>query len=141
MTKQTKKNKGGRPKKVAGTNKYEFDEEKIEMLASKFWNMSEIAAFYDVDESTIRKRFPNLVTKGREKGKARLRDMQLAAAQKGNVSMLIWLGKQYLEQREPVAKTVEDAPQLPDFENKTDQEIDNMIATYNKKNGNGNGSH
>ena len=97
-----KKNKGGRPKKIVGTNKYEFDEDKIELLASKFWTIPEIAAFYNVDDGTIRKRFPDLVTKGREKGKARLRDMQLAAAQKGNVSMLIWLGKQYLEQREPI---------------------------------------
>ena len=100
MTKQIKKDKVGRPKKVAGTNKYEFDEDKIELLASKFWNMSEIAAFYNVDESTIRGRFPNLMVKGREKGKARLRDMQLAAAQKGNVTMLIFLGKNYLGQRD-----------------------------------------
>ena len=89
-----------KPPKIKGTNKYEFDEEKIELLASKFWSMSEIAAFYDVDEGTIRRRFPNLCTKGREKGKARLRDMQLAAAQKGNVTMLIWLGKNYLGQRD-----------------------------------------
>jgi len=126
-----------KPKFIKGTNKYEFDEDKIELLASKFWSMSEIAAFYDVDESTIRKRFPNLCTKGREKGKARLRDMQLAAAQKGNVAILIWLGKQYLDQREPETKIIQDVKELPDFEGKSDEEIDNIISTYQKKNGNG----
>ncbi len=31
--------------------------------------------------------------------------------------------------------------ELPDFEGKTDTEIDNIISTYQKKNGNGNGNH
>ena len=85
-----------KPGFIKGTNKYEFDENKIELLASRFWSVSEIAAFHGVDEGTIRKRFPNLVAKGREKGKARLRDWQLASAQKGNVVMLIWLGNNIL---------------------------------------------
>lgn len=102
MAENKRINKNKRPPKVniKGSNQYDFDEGKIEMLASKFWTNGEIAAFYNVDESTIRKRFPNLMVKGREKGKARLRDMQLAAAQKGNVTMLIWLGKNYLDQKD-----------------------------------------
>ena len=101
-----------KPPKIKGTNKYDFDEDKIETLASKFWSMSEIAAFYNVDESTIRGRFPNLIIKGREKGKSRLRDYQLAAAQNGNVTMLIWLGKQYLGQKDIQDVDIREMPEI-----------------------------
>jgi len=101
-----------KPPKIKGTNKYDFDEDKIETLASKFWPMSEIAAFYNVDESTIRGRFPNLIIKGREKGKSRLRDYQLAAAQNGNVTMLIWLGKQYLGQKDIQDVDIREMPEI-----------------------------
>ncbi|MBK7380590.1 MAG: hypothetical protein IPJ03_16665 [Ignavibacteriales bacterium] len=128
MPKQTKQTKNGRPPKVEGTNKYEFDEEKIGLLASKFWSTSEIAAFYDVDEGTIRKRFPNLIVKGREKGKARLRDMQLAAARKGNVVMLIWLGKQYLGQIDPDKQLYAEQPEkMPEFDSMSEKELDEYI--------------
>jgi len=38
------------------------------------------------------------LTKGRAKGKMRLRQLQWQAAEKGNTSMLIFLGKQMLGQ-------------------------------------------
>src|SRR4030095_5164497 len=76
----------------------DIDSKQIEMLASKFWNNTEIAAFIGCCTKTLTNRFSNNLTKGRESGKARLRDWQLKAAQSGNVTMLIWLGKQYLSQ-------------------------------------------
>jgi hypothetical protein len=99
-TKQTKVNKGviKKPPKIEGTNKYDIDENQIEFLASKFWTNTEIAAFLGVTEGTIRKGYSEILIKGRENGKAKLRDLQLKAAQSGNVTMLIWLGKQYLGQ-------------------------------------------
>ena len=101
-----------KPPKIKGTNKYDFDEDKIETLASKFWSMSEIAAFYNVSVKTISERFPHLVTKGREKGKSKLRDYQLAAAVKGNVTMLIWLGKQYLGQKDIQDVDIREMPEI-----------------------------
>jgi hypothetical protein len=44
-------------------------------------------------------------------GRATLRRHQWEAAQKGNVSMLIWLGKQYLGQTDKLAAT--DQPRRP----------------------------
>jgi hypothetical protein len=41
-------------------------------------------------------------------GRASLRRAQFATALKGNTAMLIWLGKQYLEQREQ--RDLRDAP-------------------------------
>ena len=78
--------------------KLKIDKEKVEQLASFGCSTSEIASFFGCDEGTIRKRFSENLTKGREKGKIRLRQMQWKAADKGNVTMLIWLGKQLLGQ-------------------------------------------
>jgi hypothetical protein len=72
------------------------------MLAARFWTNVEIAAFFGVDEGTIRKGYSEILTKGREIGKGKLRDLQWRAAEKGNAALLIWRGKQYLGQSEKV---------------------------------------
>ena len=58
----------------------------------------EIAEFFGCDESLIRKSYSEYLTKGRAKGKMRLRQLQWQSAEKGNTSMLIFLGKQMLGQ-------------------------------------------
>lgn len=83
--------------------KIEIDAEQVEKLASRFWKVPEIAAFFCCSESTINHRFAENLIKGRESGKGKLRDAQLAAAFKGSAAMLIWLGKQYLEQSEKMS--------------------------------------
>ena len=82
----------GRPKK------YKLNKDKIEQLASFGCTNTEIASFFGCDTSLITKSYSQFLTKGREKGKIRLRQMQWKAADKGNVTMLIWLGKQLLGQ-------------------------------------------
>jgi hypothetical protein len=110
--KQHKKKATKKVPLIPGTNKLDFNEEQIESLASRFWNNSEIAAFYGVDEGTIRRRFPNLLIKGKEKGRGRLKDAQLKLALSGNATMLIWLGKQHLEQSDK-QQTIPDPNALP----------------------------
>lgn len=78
--------------------KIDIDPDKVEDLASYGCTNVEIAAFFGCDESVIRSRFPESLTKGRESGKIRLRQKQMKVALAGNVSMLIWLGKQMLGQ-------------------------------------------
>lgn len=127
-SKETKpKNKKTRPKKVSGTNKYDIDELQVELLAQRFWKITEIAAFFNVDEGTIRKRFPNLLTKGREVGKGKLRDLQFAAAMNGNSTMLIWLGKQYLNQKEPDQFKQDEQPEAPEFAKMTNEQLEDYI--------------
>jgi IS30 family transposase len=89
----TKKNKGGRPK-------IDIPELKVEQLASFGCTNVEIAQFFGVNESTIRRGFAENLTKGRASGKIKLRQLQMKAAEAGNVSMLIWLGKQVLGQQD-----------------------------------------
>ncbi len=91
------KKKDGRNKPNKNSLK-DIDPAKVENLAGRFWTKSEIAAFMNCHVDTITNRFQEIYLKGKENGKAKLRDLQLSSAMKGNVTMQIWLGKQYLGQ-------------------------------------------
>jgi len=80
--------------------KLDIDAEQVEALASYGCTNTEIASFFECNETTIRKRFSENLTKGRDGGKIRLRKKQFQVAMAGNVSMLIWLGKQTLGQKD-----------------------------------------
>jgi|SRR5688572_15739141 hypothetical protein len=69
----------------------------------------EAAAVLGVSRPTLWKfldEFPEAIEifeAGQDSGKAELRRMQWNAAKKGNTTMLIWLGKQLLKQRDDAA--------------------------------------
>ena len=104
-----KKSKVGRPKA-------EFDLSEVEKLASYHCEDQEIAAFLGVSAKTIQRRkqddpaFLSAIEKGRDKGKLSLRRWQFDAAKKGNITMLIWLGKQYLGQSDKADWTKDGKP-------------------------------
>ena len=83
---------------MARPKKYDIDTEQVEKLASFGCTNIEIASVFGCDESLIRKSYSEFLTKGREKGKVRLRQLQWKAAEAGSHTMLIWLGKQILNQ-------------------------------------------
>ena len=83
--------------------KKKVDREMLLALAERLMTTSEIAAVLKVSPDTIERRYHNELIQGRELGKASVRRMQFDAAQKGNVTMLIWLGKQILGQKDQVA--------------------------------------
>ena len=83
---------------MARPKKYDIDTKEVEKLASYGCTNIEIASFFGCDESLIRKSYSEFITKGQENGKTKLRKLQWKQAEKGNVPMLIWLGKQYLGQ-------------------------------------------
>ena len=83
---------------MARPKKHNLDTEKVEQLAGFGCTNTEIASFFGCDESLIRKSYSEFLSKGRDKGKIRLRQLQWRAAERGNVSMMIWLGKQVLSQ-------------------------------------------
>tara|TARA_Y100000004_G_scaffold60570_1_gene67691 strand:- start:2178 stop:2489 length:312 start_codon:yes stop_codon:yes gene_type:complete len=85
---------------MARPKKYDIDTDQLEKLASFGCTNLEIASFFGCTESLIRKSYSEYLTKGRNKGKIRLRQMQYKLAEKGNATMLIWLGKQDLGQSE-----------------------------------------
>ena len=100
-----KKKPPGRPKK------YNLDTKQVEQLAGFGCTDTEIASFFDISRTTLERNYEHYLTKGREEGKIRLRQYQWASAKKGNVAMLIWLGKQLLGQSDKQEITTTELPE------------------------------
>ena len=85
-----------------GRKKLDISEETVAAMAFAGSPTVEIAEFLGCDEGTIRKRFSEILTKGRASRRIKLRQAQLKAAMGGNVTMLIFLGKQELGQKDTI---------------------------------------
>lgn len=81
--------------------KKEIDYEAVEKLASIQCTQEEIANFLNLSVRTLQRdeEFCRLYKKGQDNGKMSLRRYQFKLAEK-NTSMAIFLGKQYLGQRD-----------------------------------------
>lgn len=98
MTKKAK-NKGGRPK-------YQIDYKTLDDLCSIMCTGEEIAAILNIDYDTLNRRleeeghtgFTDYYKRKSANGKKSLRRVQYDQAIDGNSTMLIWLGKQWLDQ-------------------------------------------
>lgn len=99
--------KMGRPRK-------EINQDQFERLCSLQCTLEEIASIFGCSEDTIERwckrtyknedgkqmTFAEVYKKHSATGKMSLRRWQFRSAESGNVSMQIWLGKQYLGQRD-----------------------------------------
>jgi hypothetical protein len=83
----------------------------VEQLAGFGCTDTEIASFFNISRTTLERNYEQYMTKGRESGKIRLRQYQWSAAKKGNVAMLIWLGKQILGQSDKQEITTTELPE------------------------------
>ena len=83
---------------MARPKKYNIDTEQVEKLASIGCTNIEIGSFFGCSPDLLEKSYSEFLTKGRDKGKIRLRQLQWKAAEQGSHTMLIWLGKQILNQ-------------------------------------------
>ena len=83
---------------MARPKKYDIDKTQVEKLASYGCTVREVANFFGCSEDLIKKSYSQFMTKGKDKGKIRLRQMQWRSAENGSVPMQIWLGKQVLVQ-------------------------------------------
>ena len=98
QTEPEKKKAGGPPK--------EIDMALLKQLALMQCTDIEIAATLGVSHDTLNRRkqsdpaFLEILEYGKAHGRASLRRKQYAVALNGNVPMMIWLGKQYLGQRD-----------------------------------------
>ena len=98
-----------RPNKV-GRKPLQIDWEEFDKLCAIHCTLEEMAVFFGMSPDTIEKRvfetygvkFTDHVKYKRGLGKVSLRRAQFQAGLKGSVPMLIWLGKQILDQKEPV---------------------------------------
>jgi hypothetical protein len=115
MSKQEKHTIQSEEKKV-GRPKLDIDVEQVRRLARLHCTMQEMASFFDCHIDTLRDNFSNEIAKGKAEGNISLRRKQWqTAVEKGNVVMLIWLGKQMLGQVNERLDSESDAP-LPIYD-------------------------
>lgn len=82
-----------------------FDLFELEKLAAMNASTLEIARWFKVSDDTIERAMKKpeiaaVVARGRALGRISLRRKQMQLAEEGNATMLIWLGKQLLGQRD-----------------------------------------
>lgn len=94
--------------------KKQVDEALLEKLASIQCTNEELANMVGVSIDTLLRRYATLIKRARDNGRKSLRRMQWEAAQKGNVTMLIWLGKQYLGQKDKIDFSEDDGFEFSD---------------------------
>jgi hypothetical protein len=78
----------------------DVDRELVWRLACMQCTLREIADATGVSHMTISKHFGDLIEKGKGVGKKSLRRAQWDKALNGDTKMLVWLGKQYLSQKD-----------------------------------------
>lgn len=119
------------PKKIRtkGRSKLQITENEwtqIEKLASIFCTGEEIASVIGISYDTLERQVKEVhqmpcadyIKKHQGSGKASLRRAQFKSAMAGNNAMLIWLGKQYLGQKDSTAIDVDDNVQIKVINNK-----------------------
>ena len=79
-------------------NRHDIPPEKVKMLASFGCTYIEIGKYFGCSEKVIRERYRKEYEMGREEMKLTLRQLQWKHAQNGNTALLIFLGKNFLQQ-------------------------------------------
>jgi hypothetical protein len=94
------------PKRKGGRPMLQIDPDQVEKLASIGCTKAEICAVVGCSQDTLMARFSEQIAKGQENGKTRLRKKQIEVALAGNVSMLIFLGKNMLGQSDAMRNEI-----------------------------------
>ena len=98
--------------KKVGRPKIEIDEELLYKLATIHCTMKEMVDIMGVSEDTLKRNFAGIIDKGKAEGKMRLRRKQVEVAMQVSAPMLIWIGKNMLNQSDSPMNT-DDAKILP----------------------------
>ena len=97
--------------KSGTTAKVMLDTTQVEKLAGIGCTLSEMAAFFNCNESTLTRNYADALTKGRENGKASVRRMMWEQGQKGNSTALKYLVHNILKE------------QIEDYSNRIDDNV------------------
>mgnify|MGYP001564338475 CR=1 FL=1 len=97
-----------KPLKTAGCTP--LNVENIEMMAQMMFSVSEMSAMCHCKTRHIREdpELMEAVERGQGKARAALRRRQWTEAMNGQPTMLIWLGKQYLDQKDKTIESVDE---------------------------------
>lgn len=90
------------PKKKRGRPFKQLNEDEVFKLASIGCTYEEMSNWFKVDQVTLLNNYSHIIKEGHAQMKqsVRRKQLQLALAGNGNCSMLIWLGKQILGQKD-----------------------------------------
>lgn len=95
----------------------EVDVKMLEALAERGLTQADCAAVLGCSVDTLQRRYLDVYELGLQKCKASLRRKQFEMALAGNVTMLIWLGKNMLGQADKTELTGKDgSPLVPDYD-------------------------
>ena len=115
--------------------KDKINKEQFENLCNLWCTLTEIAEFFNVSEDTLESwckdvyqdTFSEVYKRKNSKGKIALRRWQMKSAEKGNVTMQIWLGKQYLGQKEKEEINLSGGINNP-YKNLTEEELKKLAG-------------
>lgn len=103
MPRKAGSNALGRPKII-------LDEEQISRFIGKGFTVEYVADYFHCSVQTLYANYSEALRKGYVFRKGCLQAKQLHTAMAGNVTMQIWLGKQWLEQKDKVDHTTGGQP-------------------------------
>lgn len=126
MANNGKGNGRGRPRK-------KIDPDQVEELASIQCSYEEMAAVLKCSVSTLQRNFAQAIKDGRDRGKSSLKRKQYEVAMKGNVGMLIWLGKQHLGQSERYEAQVDQLIEIDDRRSIVDELLNQLDAMNDRQ--------
>ena len=106
------------------------DVETIKKLAQLHCTYQEIAESVGVSTKTLQRSYVHYIKKGRELGKISLRKAQFEKALGGSVPMMIWLGKQHLDQKDKIEQTNYNEPLPLIIEAKDVKEAKEIVSRY-----------
>ena len=143
MARSKKKAAEQKPRK-RGRPRQEFDLGLLAFHAERAASYAEIADALGTSEQTVRERlrvggpyydedFHRVYRVHRNQRLMTLRDWQWKAAEGGHVGMLIWLGKQYLGQRDKPEEHLEDQDAPSTFEIILDPKGEANLAKYKER--------
>ena len=95
---------------MARPKKYNIDTEEVVKLASYGCTNKEIADFFGCSADLLEKSYSESLRKGKVDVKIRLRQLQWASAENGNVTMQIFLGKNMLGQQDKIEQNELEEP-------------------------------
>ena len=90
---------------MARPKKYHIDTEQLQKLAKLGCTNKEMGDFFGCSADLLEKSYSEFLTKGRAEQKMRLRQLQWNSAERGNIVMQIFLGKNLLGQTDKIETT------------------------------------
>lgn len=100
-----------------GENQKVVPPDEVIALAKLHCTYKEMSDFFGINVETLKYNFSDLIAKGRAETKQALRKAQIKLALNGNATMLVWLGKNMLNQSDTGDTTSDENQILPWVEN------------------------